>query len=88
MPWAISSGVPGRPSGTICLIVGIVDASKPPPGIEGLLAACGAKSSAAVAALEAFLASGGDVRTLVEALVMTDAFLYRPLTPPELGGAP
>lgn len=40
------------------------------------------------AALEAFLASGGDVRTLVEALVMTDAFLYRPLTPPELGGAP
>ena len=34
------------------------------------------------AALAAFLAADGDVMSLLEALVMTDAFLYRPWTPP------
>jgi hypothetical protein len=38
--------------------------------------------------LEAFLSAEGDVRTLVEALTTTDAFLYRPSTPAELGGEP
>ena len=40
------------------------------------------------AVLEAFASADGDVRTLVETLVTTDAFLYRPWTPAEGGGEP
>ena len=39
-------------------------------------------------AAQAFTSADGDVRTLVETLVTTDAFLYRPWTPAEDGGEP